>query len=118
MIAGEGADGRLTVESLEAQDHPALDVIAVSDDAGGRPDALNRGAREATGTYLLFLEDGAVAEPSCVSSLVRVAERTGADVVTSAAWWSVGARARESARPREARRSRASSTAASATAAT
>ena len=91
VIAGEGANGRLTAESLEAQDHHALDVIAVSDDSGGRPDALNRGAREAAGTYLLFLEDGAVAEPTFVSSLVRVAERTGADVVSSAARWSVGA---------------------------
>ena len=79
------------VESLEAQDHPALDVIAVADDSGGRPDALNRGAREATGTYLIFLEERAVAEPAFVSSLVRVAEHTGADVVTSASRWSVGA---------------------------
>jgi O-antigen biosynthesis protein len=90
VIAGDGAERAELVESLEAQDHPALDVMRVDDDgARGRPEALNRGAREARGKYLLFLADGAAAEPRCVSSLVRVAERTGADVVAPAVRWSL-----------------------------
>jgi glycosyltransferase involved in cell wall biosynthesis len=78
------------VESLEAQDHPAVEIVAAA--AGeneGRPDVLNRAARESSGRYLLFLADGVVAEPGCVSALVRIAEQTGADVVAPASLWSV-----------------------------
>ena len=91
FVAGDGTDGRATVESLEAQDHPGLEVRAVSPAEIGRPDALNRGAREAAGEYLLFVRSGIVADPTLVSSLVRVAKRTGADVVAPASRWSVGA---------------------------
>jgi O-antigen biosynthesis protein len=90
VVTQNGAGAGATIESLEAQDHPGLTVVPVSGEAG-RPDALNRGARAGSGDYLLFLRSGAVAEPNLVSSLVRVARRTGADVVAPAARWSVGA---------------------------
>jgi hypothetical protein len=90
VVARNGAGGRATIESLEGQDHPAFDVVGVSEDEIGRPDALNRAARESSAEYLLFVRSGIVADPNLVSSLVRVAKRTGADVVAPAARWSVG----------------------------
>ncbi len=114
LRAGTGRVGD-AIASIEAQEHPEIEVVMVADGAGRselaaeleraerkfaehgwkllrqraeRADALNHGARAATGTYLLFLADDAVAEPGGISTLVRVAEQTGADVVTAAATWS------------------------------
>src|SRR5205807_8616085 len=45
--------------------------------------ARNQAARRAHGEFLLFMDDDNYAKPHEVSTLVRVAERTGADIVTA-----------------------------------
>jgi O-antigen biosynthesis protein len=90
LVERNGAGAGATIESLEAQDHSGLDVVAVQAGDVGRPDALNRAARESSADYLLFVRTGAVADPGLAFSLVRVARRTGADVVAPASRWSVG----------------------------
>jgi glycosyltransferase involved in cell wall biosynthesis len=79
---GSGADA---IAAVEAQEHPAVELVTV------RRGARNEGVRAATGTYLVFLAEGASIEPGAVSTLVRVAEQTGADIVTAASRWSAGA---------------------------
>jgi glycosyltransferase involved in cell wall biosynthesis len=118
LLARDSAQLREVIASLEAQEHPAVEVVMVGNgtarpdlvtdleraeqtfeergwkllrtDRRQRPEALNEGVRAASGRYLLFLAERAVAEPQAISRLVRVAERTGADIVTAAATWSVG----------------------------
>ncbi len=46
------------------------------------PHARNRGAAAAAGKYVLFMDDDNVAKDSEVETFVRVAERTGAQVLT------------------------------------
>jgi glycosyltransferase involved in cell wall biosynthesis/predicted HAD superfamily hydrolase len=45
--------------------------------------ARNYGARHATGDYLMFMDDDNIAKPNEISTLVAVAQRTGADIVTA-----------------------------------
>lgn len=45
--------------------------------------ARNFGARHLTGDYLLFMDDDNVAKPHEISTLVAVANRTGAEIVTT-----------------------------------
>jgi glycosyltransferase involved in cell wall biosynthesis len=45
--------------------------------------ARNFGARHATGEYLLFMDDDNIAKSNEISTLVSVAQRTGADIVTA-----------------------------------
>ncbi|MCB9100569.1 MAG: glycosyltransferase [Anaerolineales bacterium] len=45
--------------------------------------ARNFGARHLTGDYLLFMDDDNVAKPHEISTLVAVAHRTGAEIVTT-----------------------------------
>lgn len=45
--------------------------------------ARNYGASQATGDYLMFMDDDNVAKPDEISTLVAVAERTGASIVTA-----------------------------------
>lgn len=98
------------LESLRQQDYPRLEVVLV-DDASSAADALayldqlapefarrgwqmarlptnryaagarNAAGRLARGDYLLFMDDDNVAKPHEISTLVQVAERTGADLV-------------------------------------
>jgi len=119
VLAGDARRVREAVASVEAQAHPAVELVMVGNGAGPseleaelsraehsfaergwkllrdahahRPDALNQGAGAATGTYLLFLGDGAVVEPTAASTLVAVAEKSGAAIVTSASAWSADA---------------------------
>jgi glycosyltransferase involved in cell wall biosynthesis len=119
VLAGDRGRVREAIASIEAQEHPDVELVMILDgggrqeleadleraeetfvahgwkllrgESGGRPEVLNHGASNAAGTYLLFLAEGAVPEPSGISTLVRVAERTGADVVTAAAKWSADA---------------------------
>jgi GT2 family glycosyltransferase len=99
------------LESLRRQDYPHFEVVLV-DDGSTLPEALTRldllepefrergwkvirqdnrylgaarntAARAAAGDYLLFMDDDNIAKPHELSTLVRIAERTGADVVTT-----------------------------------
>lgn len=102
---------RQALDSLAAQDYPSFEVIVV-DDGSDDPEALrylaeleqdlpkrgwqlvrqpnryagaarNRAAGMARGEYLLFMDDDNVALPNELTTLVRVAQQTGADVVTA-----------------------------------
>jgi glycosyltransferase involved in cell wall biosynthesis/GT2 family glycosyltransferase len=104
---------RQALASIEAQDYPRIEVVLV-DDASTRPEAVayidslepvfaargwtlirnpeelfvgaarNVAARRARGEFLKFMDDDNVAKPHEVSTFVRVAQRTGADVVSCA----------------------------------
>jgi O-antigen biosynthesis protein len=101
---------RDTVAGLENQDYPQFEVVLVGDgfEEEAAPSPLERlapivdergwrllrsrredprGPRNlavdaARGDYLLFLAEGAVVEPEQLSAFVRVAAKTGAEVVT------------------------------------
>ncbi|MCL8208199.1 MAG: glycosyltransferase [Actinomycetia bacterium] len=97
--------------SLRAQDYPAFEVVLV-DDGSETPEAhraledlapefaargwtllrepnrylgaaRNRGAARARGDFLLFMDDDNVAEPEEISTFVRAALASGADILTA-----------------------------------
>jgi glycosyltransferase involved in cell wall biosynthesis len=104
---------RQALASIEAQDYPRIEVVLV-DDASTQPQAIayvdslapkfaergwrlvrnpeelfvgaarNVAARHASGEYLKFMDDDNIAKPNEVSTFVRVAQRTRADVVSCA----------------------------------
>jgi glycosyltransferase involved in cell wall biosynthesis/tetratricopeptide (TPR) repeat protein len=64
--------------------NPESKIKRVRLERGTTPGAArNRATKDATGEYLLFVEDTDRLRPEALSTLVRVAERTKADVVTS-----------------------------------
>ena len=97
---------RSALRSLKSQSYPKFEVIVVDDGSAGaeiidelksiereisplgwrliRQDnrylgaARNRGAKEAKGKYLIFMDDDNVAKPEEIETLVRAAERFGA----------------------------------------
>jgi glycosyltransferase involved in cell wall biosynthesis len=100
------------LESLRCQDYPNFEVLLV-DDGSDEPDALafldqlepefqtrgwriirkensylgaarNNGAKHAQGEYLLFMDDDNYAEPHEISTFVRAASYSGADILTCA----------------------------------
>lgn len=102
---------RQALASIEAQDYQNYDVVLI-DDGSTTPEARayiaelesgfaargwtllrntenrypgaarNRAAQHAQGDYILFMDDDNCAKPQAVSTFVRVALRTGADIVT------------------------------------
>jgi GT2 family glycosyltransferase/tetratricopeptide (TPR) repeat protein/glycosyltransferase involved in cell wall biosynthesis len=101
---------RQAVASIQSLTYPNLEVVLV-DDGSSQPAALalldelkpafdqrawqivrqenrylgaarNTAARHATGDYFLFMDDDNWAEPDEISTLVKVALRTGADIVS------------------------------------
>ena len=103
---------RMAVDSVIAQDYPAIDAVLVDDGSEGaeaqaaldaietafdargwrvvrqenrRPEAArNAAAAAARGEWLLFLDDDNVLFPDAVSRLMRAARFSGADCVTTA----------------------------------
>ncbi len=98
--------------SLRAQDYQNFEIVLV-DDGSTQPEAVtflasleaefkqrhwqivrqenrylgaarNNGARHARGEYLVFMDDDNFAKPHQLSTFVRVAQATGAEIVTSA----------------------------------
>ena len=101
---------RQALTSISALDYPNFEVVLV-DDGSTQPEALaflnelepdfakrgwqivrqqnlylgaarNTAARHATGEYLLFMDDDNYAEPGEISTFVKAALNTGADIVT------------------------------------
>ncbi|HWC61474.1 MAG TPA: glycosyltransferase, partial [Verrucomicrobiae bacterium] len=99
-----------SLASLEAQDYPKFEVIIV-DDGSTQPEAVqylaeiepklnqrgwrivrqknlylsaarNTGARNARGEYVMFMDDDNYARPEEISTFVKVARHTGADILT------------------------------------
>ena len=100
-----------SLASLEAQDYPNFEVIVV-DDGSTSPEAMqylsdiepklkqrnwriirqenrylsaarNTGAHHARGEYLMFMDDDNFAKPEEISTFVKVARHTGAEIVTA-----------------------------------
>jgi O-antigen biosynthesis protein len=112
VVAREGKRLAEATASIEAQDYPGFDVILATEgdvgqplrgrledlerrfsargwkvlhpSSGDREVARNLAARQVEGEYLLFWDEDAAAEPGLLSALVRVAQQTGADVVSCA----------------------------------
>jgi GT2 family glycosyltransferase len=102
---------RQALDSLRAQDYPNFEVVLVDDGSTMREAqaflheleweldqrgwqlvrqenrylgaARNLAARHARGQYLLFMDDDNYAKPHELTTLVAVAERTGAEIVTT-----------------------------------
>ena len=103
--------GKEQIESLLRQNYPRLEIILIDDSRAGehrvstlaalqsakervplhiiqeklcdRGAARNRAAAQASGDYLLFVEeDSVILMPECVEAFVTAALRTGADIIT------------------------------------
>jgi len=101
-----------SLASLHAQDYPNFEVVLV-DDGSTKPEALeflanlepefkqrnwqiirqenrylgaarNAGARHARGEYLVFMDDDNFAKPNELSTFIRAALKTGAEILTCA----------------------------------
>jgi O-antigen biosynthesis protein len=113
-VGGSGAEA--TLASLKEQDYANCELVLVecgvdADDrdcpdptaTGAGPsvryfsqrsteigEARNRAAQKARGEYLLFVDDHTILPPESLSTLVQIARRTKADIVTSTISFFIG----------------------------
>jgi glycosyltransferase involved in cell wall biosynthesis/GT2 family glycosyltransferase len=114
-VHGKGVDA--TVASLQEQDYSNFEIILVEcgSDPAGKPGSpgkeetptshpihrlrrqsgeigagRNAAARQAQGEYLLFVDDHSILLPGSLSTLIQIAQRVNADIVTSAISFFIG----------------------------
>ncbi len=84
IVVDDGSPDARVVSELEiiARDIEPLGWKLVRQENRYLGAARNRGAQDATGKYLLFMDDDNCARPEELATLVSVAERTASDIVT------------------------------------
>jgi glycosyltransferase involved in cell wall biosynthesis len=81
-VLGSGSDSDIELEGLDATTgKQGLRMIARR--TGGSIDVRDSAAAHAKGDYLLFMDHRTIAKPEQISTLVEIAKRSGADVLTS-----------------------------------
>ena len=82
IVVDDGSTDEAVEKTLRALEAKGVRVIVQENKYLGA--ARNTGAKAATGEYILFMDDDNLAMPQEVATLVKVAQRTQADVVTTA----------------------------------
>jgi glycosyltransferase involved in cell wall biosynthesis len=81
-VPGSGSDGETVLERTDAA-AGTQGLRMISRRTGYSNDVRDAAAAHASGDYLLFMDSHTVAKPEQISTLIKVAERSRADVLTS-----------------------------------